>query len=116
LKKELDAVRIISHEVQLPTQVAKEIDDLWDMMLPGRPREKVPAILTTHTPIFDAWLRKGSSVEAGRIPMAAYDTPIYRLFVEIIRDLRDVCDRCAKPSDPVFLHLPDKIRALKQRL
>lgn len=116
MKKELNAVHINFHEVQLPTQAAKEIDELWRVMLPGTPREKVPPILTTHTPIFDAWARHGNSIDAGRIPMAAYDTPIYHLFVEVIKDLRDVCDRRAKPTDPVFFSLPDKIRALKKRL
>jgi hypothetical protein len=116
LKKELDAVRITSHEVQLPAEVAIEIEQLWRTMLPGVPHEKVPPILTTHTPIFDAWVRYGHSVEAGRIPMAAYDTPLYRVFVDVIKDLREACHRHARPGDPIFRRLPAKIRDLRRRL
>jgi hypothetical protein len=116
LKKKLDAVRITSHEVALPSAVAKEIDELWRTMLPGVPHEKVPLILTTHTPIFDAWVRKDNSVEAGRIPMAAYDTPTYRAFVDVIKDLREVCDRSGNSTDPIFKRLPTKIQNLRARL
>lgn len=117
LKKKIDAVRITSHEVALPPEVANEIEQLWRTMLPGVPQEEVPLILTTHTPIFDAWVRKDhSAVDAGRIPMAAYDTPIYRSFVNVIKELRDVCDRGGKATDPVFARIPDKIRALRKRL
>jgi hypothetical protein len=116
LKKALDAVPITSHEVQLPAEVAKEIDELWRAMLPGVPHEKVPVILTTHTPIFDAWVRRGSSVDTGGVPMAAYDTPVYRAFVDVVTDLRKVCDRNGSSTDPLFRQLPTKIRNLRKRL
>jgi hypothetical protein len=117
LKKELDAVPITSQEVQLPAEVANELEQLWRTMLPGVPHAKVPLILTTHTPIFDAWMRKDHSVvDAGRIPMAAYDTPIYRTFVDVIKDLREVCDRGGNSADPIFKRLPDKIRRLRASL
>jgi hypothetical protein len=116
LKKKLDTVHITSHEVALPPAVANELDQLWRAMLPGVAKAQVPLILAMHTPIFDAWVRRDHSVEAGRIPMAAYDTPIYRAFVDVITDLRAVCDRGGNSADPIFKRLPGKIRRLRARL
>lgn len=116
LKKKLDAVRITSQEVVLPADVAKELELLWQTMLPGVPHTQFPRILVTHAPIFDAWVRKNHSVETGRIPKAAYDTPVYRAFVDVITDLRAVCDRGGKSSDPIFRRLPTKIRSLRVKL
>jgi hypothetical protein len=116
-KKEVGKVRITAHDIALPVEVANELDQLWRTMLPGVPYEKVPLILTTHTPIFDAWVHKDNSVaEAGRIPMAAYATPIYRAFVDVIKDLREVCDRGGNSTDPILKRLPDKVRHLRGQL
>jgi hypothetical protein len=116
LKEKLDSVSITSHEVLLPAEVANELDRLWRTMLPGVRREQVPRTLAMHAPIFDAWVRKGHSVAAGRIPMAAYDTPIYRAFVDVVTDLREVAHRGGGLKNPIFARLPDKIRALRAKL
>jgi hypothetical protein len=116
LKKKLDTVQITSCEVALPREVGNELDQLWRTMLPGVPENQVPRILAMHAPILDAWVRKDHSVEAGRVPMAAYDTPIYRAFVDVVKDLREACDRHAVPTDPIFKRLPTKIHNLRARL
>jgi hypothetical protein len=116
LAKELDAVHITSRDVALPPQVANELELLWETMLPGVTAPPEPRFLRTHIPIFDAWVRKDHRVKAGRITAAAYDTPIYQAFVEVIKDLREVCDRDAKFDEPIFKRLPDKIRRLRARL
>jgi hypothetical protein len=115
-KKEVDAVRISTHEIGLPVEVANEIDLLWQTMLPGVTNPPPGGELNTHAPIFDAFVRKDHSVEAGRVCPAAYNTPIYRAFVDVIKDLREVCDRGSKPTDPIFKRLPKKIRDLRARL
>jgi hypothetical protein len=116
LKKQLDAVPITSHEVALPPEVANEIELLWQTMLPGVAKAPEPGTLSVHAPIFDAFVRSDHSVKTGRIPMAAYDTPVYRAFVDVIKDLREACDRHVNSADPMFKRLPVKIRNLRARL
>jgi hypothetical protein len=116
LKKELDAVRITSHDVALPPGVAKEIELLWQTMLPGVTNPPRLQTLYTHVPIFDAFVRQNHSVETGRVCLQAYNTPVYRAFVDVITDLRAVCDRGSNSADPVFRRLPAKIRNLRARL
>ena len=50
LKKRLDAVRISSQEVALPAEVAKEIELLWETMLPGVANPPEPRILVMTCP------------------------------------------------------------------
>jgi hypothetical protein len=116
LAKELDAIPITSRDVELPFEVANELESLWHTMLPGVTKPPEPRRLQTHIPIFDAWVRKDHTLEAGRITTAAYDTPVYRTFVELIKDLRAVCDRDAKLDDPIFKRLARKIQRLRARL
>lgn len=116
LRKELDAVRITSHEVALPPDVANELEVLWKTMLPGIAEAPEPRFLYTHVPIFDAWVRRDHTVKAGRITTAAYDTPIYRMFVDVLVDLRKVCDGGGKSSNPIFKRLMNEIRALRVKL
>lgn len=116
LKKKLDSVRITSHDVALPREVANDLELLWQTMLPGASEAQFPPILNIHAPIFDAWTRKHRLVETGRIKSAAYDTPVYRAFVDVVTDLRTVCDRGGGLADPVFARLPGKIRRLRSRL
>jgi hypothetical protein len=116
LKKQLDAVPITAHDVALPPPVADELKLLWQTMLPGVAKAPEPLTLSAHAPLFDAWVRKDRSVKAGRISGAAYDTPVYRAFVDVINDLREACDRHANSADPIFKGLPVKIRNLRTRL
>jgi hypothetical protein len=116
LKKELGAVRITSCDVALPPEVADELELLWETMLPGVTEAPEPRFLYTHIPIFNAWARKGQKVKAGRITTAAYDTPAYQAFVDVIKDVREVCDRGATFDEPIFKRLPGKIRRLRARL
>jgi hypothetical protein len=116
LKKQLDAVPVRANDVALPPEVANEIELLWQTMLPGVAKAPEPRILSAHAPIFDAFVRRDHSVRTGRIHMAAYDTPVYRAFVDVITDLRAVCDRGGNSADPIFKRLPTKIRNLRARL
>lgn len=116
LKKQLDAVPITSDDVALPPEVANELELLWQTMLPGVAKAPKPRTLHIHAPIFDAWVRKDHSVKTGRIPTAAYDTPIYRAFVDVITDLRAACDRDGNSADAIFTRLPNKIKRLRARL
>jgi hypothetical protein len=116
LKKELDAVRITHHEVALPLEVANEVELLWKAMLPGLAEAPKPPALHMHTPIFIAFVQKKNSIETGSIAIAAYNTPTYRAFVDVVSDLRVVCDRGGGPTDPIFRKLPDKIRRVRARL
>jgi hypothetical protein len=116
LKKELDAVRITDREVALPSDVAKELELLWRTMLPGLAEAPKPPVLHMHVPIYIAFAKGNNSTETGSIAIAAYDTPTYRAFIEIISDLRAVCDRGGDPADSTFQKLPDKVRRLRARL
>jgi len=116
LKKRLDAVHITDHEIALPPEVAKELELLWRTMLPGLAEAPKPPVLYMHTPILIAFARENNSVETGSIPIAAYDTPIYRDFLAVVKDLKDLCDHGANSTDPAFAPLPDKIRRLRARL
>lgn len=116
LRKELDAVRITSHEVALPSEVANEVELLWRAMLPGLAEAPKPSELHMHAPIFIAFGRKNNTIETGSIAIAAYDSLAYRAFVDIISDLRAVCDRGGGPTDPIFRKLPNRIQRLRARL
>jgi hypothetical protein len=116
LRKQLDAVNVATRDIALPPDVARELDVLWTTMLPGLPSAPKPPKLYMHTPTFIAFARKNGSVETGSIAIAAYDTPIYRAFLDVLRELRDLCDRGASSTDPTLTRLPRKIRRLAERL
>lgn len=116
LKKRLDAVHITDHEIALPPEVAKELELLWRTMLPGLAEAPKPPVLYMHTPILIAFARDNNSVETGSIAIAAYNTPIYRDFLDVVKNLKDLCDHGAVSTDPAFAALPDKIRRLRARL
>jgi hypothetical protein len=116
LKERLDAVRITGHEIALPPEVAKELELLWRTMLPGLAESPKPPVLYMHTPILIAFAREDNSVKTGSIAIAAYNTPIYRDFLNVVKCLKDLCDHGANLTDPAFAPLPDKIRRLRERL
>jgi hypothetical protein len=116
LEQRLAAVRVTSHDVILPSDVVSELALLWRAMLPGLAQPPLSQDLYTHVPIFIGFTREGGPVKTGSICRAAYNTPIYRMFVDVIADLRDVSDRAASATDPVLRRLPDKMRRLRARL
>jgi hypothetical protein len=116
LKKRLDAVHITDHEIALPPEVAKELELLWRTMLPGLAEAPKPPVLYMHTPILIAFAHENNSVETGTMAIAAYDTPIYRDFLDVVKALKDLCDHGANSRDPAFAPLPDEIRRLRVRL
>lgn len=116
LTKRLDTVRITAHEIALAPEVAKDLELLWRAMLPGLAEAPKPPVLYMHTPILIAFSRESNSVETGSIAIAAYNTPIYRAFLDVVKDLKDLCDHGANSTDPAFGRLADKMRRLKARL
>jgi hypothetical protein len=98
--------------------VAKEIELLWRAMLPGLPKDPDPEerVIVPHAPTIIAFAREGESVKTGGIAMAAYDTPVYRAFLDIVEDLTKVCDRSGKSTDRIFSRLPTKIQRLRGKL
>lgn len=116
LSRKLDTVRITKREVMLPSEVAKELDRLWDTMLPGVEQCPPPKMLYTHVPSFYAFSQRNGNVIAGGICLAAYDSPIYATFVAMIGDLRMICDNHTAVTDPLFQSLPEKIRAISDRV
>ncbi|MGI9086415.1 MAG: hypothetical protein ACR2HH_01520 [Chthoniobacterales bacterium] len=115
-EKELNAVRIMRREIALPDNVAKEIELLWQTMLPGSLRggEDQSERIYVHPPGFEAFLRRNNSVRAGTIPMAAIDTPAYRSFVHIVEDLLKACNGGSK--DQIFARLPSRMQHLRALL
>lgn len=118
LKKKLDGVRITGHEVALPAEVASEIEVLWRTMLGGLPKEPITGerVIVPHAPAIIAFAREGDLVKTGRIAMAAYDTPVYRAFLDIVDDLTKACDRTGRSTETVLRRLPSKIRNLRAQL
>ena len=105
-------------ESELPSNVANEIELLWETMLPGLPRE--PENESTHhviyidAPAFVALLRSKDTVQTGRIAMTAIDTPAYRCFVQIVEDLIKVCNE--RRHDRILGRLPPRIQHLRALL
>lgn len=119
-RKELEEIRISSQEVALPAAVANEIGLLWRKMLPGSPSEpkthSTMHVLYIHPPAFIAFARENQSVKTGRIAAAAFDTPAYRAFGDIVDDLLRACDGDDLSRKSIFTHLPEKIRHLREQL
>lgn len=120
LKKKLDAVRIVRREIVLPAPAAQEIELLWRTMLPGLAREPHTIggmrVLVPHAPAIIAFEREGNLVKTGRIAMVAYDTAVYRAFMDVVDDLVKGCSRGGSVRDPIFERLPSKIRDLRAKL
>jgi hypothetical protein len=116
LQKRLDAVHIAEHEIALPLDLSKELEALWRVMLPGLAEEPRPPVLYMHTPTLIAFARDNNGIEAGGIAIAAYNTPIYGAFLDVVKELKDLCDRGASSTDPAFASLTDKVRRVRVRL
>lgn len=115
-EKELKAVRIERHEIALPTNLANEIQLLWQTMLPGsqsEPEHHSGRIYLDY-PAFVASLRNDGSVKTGRIATAAINTPAYHSFVQIVEDLMKACN--GKQTDRTLSRLPSKIQHLRTLL
>jgi hypothetical protein len=115
-KKGLRTVRITRHEIALPTNVASEIQLLWQSMLPGsqsEPRNR-PGRVYLDYPAFVASMRNDGSVQTGRLAAAAIDTPAYHSFVQIVEDLLKACD--GGQTDKILSRLPSKIQHLRALL
>lgn len=116
LTKQLDAVRITNHEIALPPGLANELELLWRTMLPGLREAPIPRDLHMHTPIFIGFVRENNSVKTGSVCIAAYNTPIYQAFVDVISDLRTLADQGVNSTQSVLSKLPFKVRQLRMRL
>jgi hypothetical protein len=116
LTRKLSQIKISSCEVALPPELAIEVEHLWKAMLPGVDVAPVPEVFSAHGPAFIAFARENHSVKTGRICLAAYDTEAYRRFVEIIDDLKRLCDSGGNSTPTVTATLPAKIRNLTARL
>jgi hypothetical protein len=122
LKKELDAVHVVSQEAALPTEVATEIELLWRTMLPGLPNEpKEPEHGVTHTvylnvTVLIAFAKEDRSIKTGSIAMVMHNTPAYRAFTGIVDDLIKLCHAKGIPRDRIFAELPGKMRDLRLSL
>lgn len=117
-KKELKGVRITRSESELPPNLANELEVLWGTMLPGAPREpekqSTHHVIYVHAPAFVALLRSNSTVQTGRIAMAAIDTPAYQGFVEIVEDLINLGKH--RHSERILARLPSRIQNLQTLL
>ncbi len=118
LKKSLDSISIKGGDIRLPPNVATEIEALWHVMLPGLDREPRTGtrIVIISAPTFIGFRREGRSVIAGTIADAAYGTPVYRDFVDIVDDLIDSSRKSASSRDAIFGRLPQKMQKLRTRL
>lgn len=116
--KELKAIRITRREIALPSNVANEVELLWQAMLPGPAREpknqSTRHVINIHAPAFVAFLRHNGSVQTGRIVTTAIDTPAYHSFVQIVEDLMKACN--ARQTDRILSQLPTKIQHLRALL
>ena len=115
LKKELDASRVTTADVELPLDVANQIELLWQTMLPGPSKQPEARELHMDAPVFIAFARQNPSIKTGTMAFAAYHTPAYEEFLDIVNDLRKMCqDRTAGSKQPQ--KLSSKIRKLIARL
>jgi len=126
LKRQLDAVQIIDHEVALPEEVASEIKLLWRTMLSGLakppPQEpKKQGGFVTRTIYFNAvviigFAKEDNTVKTGSIPMKVHKTQAYREFADIVDNLIRASQRSAGARDPVSARLPVRMRNLRLHL
>ncbi len=111
LKRELDKSRIAAGEIELSQNLANQIELLWQTMLPGAPKEPDFGRLYMHAPLFIAFDNQNRSVTTGIMAFAAYHTPAYEEFVEIVNVLVDACERPASKLNDLQ-RLSSKIRHL----
>jgi hypothetical protein len=126
LKKKLDAVQIIDHEVALPEQVASEIKLLWRIMLsrlakapPEEPKKNGGFVTRTfylNVVVIIAFAKEDNAVKAGSIPMGMHKTRAYREFGTIVDDLVKASERGAGARDPIWAQLLERMRSLRLRL
>jgi hypothetical protein len=115
LKKELDESRITAQEIELPPDIANQVELLWQTMLPGPSKEPEASRLYMDAPTFLAFAKQNDLIKTGKMSLAAYHTPAYEEFVDITNDLIRICeDPSAKSS--VLQKMPSKMRQLATRL
>ncbi len=126
LKRKLDAVRIVDHEVAVPEKVASEIKSLWRTMLSGlaKPPPEEPKEqggLVTRTIYLDvvviiAFAKEDNTVRTGSIPMNMHKTRVYQEFGTMVDDLVKASERGAGAKDPIWAELTKKMRNLRLHL
>ncbi len=126
LKRQLDAVQIVDHEVALPEEVASEIKLLWRTMLSGlakRPPEEpkkqggfVTRTIHLNVVVIIGFAKKDNTVKTGSIPMKVHKTRTYREFADIVDNLIRASERGAGARDPIWARLPERIRNLRLHL
>jgi hypothetical protein len=115
LKKELDASTITAGEIELPADVAEQVERLWQTMLPGPSKEPEARGLYMDAPTFIGFAKRNDSVNTGTIAFAAYHTPAYDEFVDIANDLIRICEHPGFKLS-ALQKLRSKIRNLTARL
>jgi len=116
LAEKIQRVQISNCETLLPPELASDLERLWATMLPGLQVAPMPRTFPVHGPAFIGFARTNNAVKAGRMGIAAYGTPAYKSFLEVVSDLKILCtgDGAAK-GDAVRRLLP-KIKGLTARL
>jgi hypothetical protein len=115
LKKELDQSSITAGEIELSQDVANQIELLWQTMLPGASKEPGFDRLYMHAPLFIAFANQNGSIKTGKMAFAAYHTPAYEEFVDIVNVLINACEHPTSKSTDLQ-RLSSKIRHLTARL
>jgi hypothetical protein len=116
LKKRLDSSRITARETKLPADIAKQIEVLWQTMVPGVLEEPERKTFGSTAPgTVYALKNNGGSIELGAVAFGAYHTPAYEELIEIVDDLIRMCERPASRA-LILQQLPPKLRHLTHRL
>ena len=116
LKKRLDSSRIKACETKLPEDMARQIEVLWETMVPGVREEPERKTFGALAPGVTYALKKnGSSIELGVVASGAYGTPAYEEFIKIVDDLISLCERPGARAR-LLQKLPPKIRHLTNRV
>jgi hypothetical protein len=123
LKRELDAVQIIYHDVALPQGVASQIRLLWRTMLSGLakpPPEKakkqggfVTRTIYFNSVVIIGFAKENNTVKTGSVPMNMHKTQVYREFGAIIDGLIKASERGAGARDPIWAQLLERMRSLR---
>jgi hypothetical protein len=126
LKRKLDAVQIIDHEVALPEEAASEIKLLWRTMLSGlakpppeEPKKQGGSVTRTiylSVVVIIGFAKEDNTVKSGSIPMNAHKTRAYREFADIVDNLIKASERGAGARDPSWAELTERMRNLRFHL